>query len=576
MIEDVAGTATTGASDNGGALGNGGASDHGNALHDGGPADGGGVTGGGVAVGGGTVAEPLRGRGGITVTKADRQYEDLVSGLNQRYVAAPDSVRLVSATEEVVAVVQEAVDRGKRLAVRSSGHCYEDFVHNPEVRIILDMSGMHAVGYDPRLNAIAVESGATNLRTYQTLYPEWGVVVPAGFCYSVAMGGHVSGGAWGPLCRLHGLVVDHLYAVEVVVVDAAGRARAVIGTRDPDDPNHDLWWAHTGGGGGNFGVVTRYWFRSPGATGRDPRALLPKPPEELLVSAVSWPWDELSRDEFVRLVRNYADWHVAHLGPDDPARALISQLVLNHRSAGQIGMLVLVDASARGAERLLASYLERIGEGVTVERGALTRHMGELPAMPQFAAPRRLPWLQAVRMLGTTNGVLNDPTLRAEYKSSFMRAGFPEGQLDALHAHLTREDVTNPNISVQLTSYGGRINAVHPAATAAPHRDAAFKMLWQVFWNDPADDDRNIGWARDCYRAVYADTGGVPVPNGVTDGCYVNYPDIDLNDPGLNTSGVPWHDLYYKGNYPRLQRIKAAWDPLDVFRHGQSVELPTA
>lgn len=218
MIEDVVSTATTGASDNGSALDHGGASDHGNAPRDGGAADGGAV--GGGAADGGTAADPLRGRGGITVTKADRQYEDLVSGLNQRYVAAPDSVRLVSTTEEVVAVVQEAVDRGKRLAVRSSGHCYEDFVHNPEVRIILDMSGMHAVGYDPRLNAIAVESGATNLRTYQTLYPEWGVVVPAGFCYSVAMGGHVSGGAWGPLCRLHGLVVDHLYAVEVVVVDA--------------------------------------------------------------------------------------------------------------------------------------------------------------------------------------------------------------------------------------------------------------------------------------------------------------------------------------------------------------------
>ncbi|MFF2080854.1 FAD-binding oxidoreductase [Kitasatospora sp. NPDC058162] len=517
-------------------------------------------------------AGPGRRHDGITVTKADQQYDDLISGLNQRYVAAPESIRLVSSTAEVVAVVQEAVDQGKRLSVRSSGHCYEDFVHNPEVQIILDMSGMHEVRYDPRLNAIEIESGATNLRTYQTTYPEWGVVVPAGFCYSVAMGGHVSGGAWGPLCRLHGLVVDHLYAVEVVVVDEAGRARAVIGTRDEDDPHHDLWWAHTGGGGGNFGVVTRYWFRSPSARGRDPRDLLPKPPEELLVSAVSWAWDELTRDEFVRLARNYADWHAAHRGPDDPARALISQLVLNHRSAGQIGLLVLVDASAPDAEQLLTDYLEHIGSGVTVERGALTRHMGELPALPQFAAPRRIPWLQAIRLLGTTNVVLNDPTLRAEYKSAFMRATFPDGQLETLHRHLTRDDVDNPNISVQLTSYGGRINAVAPTRTAAPHRDAAFKMLWQVFWNDPADDEKYIAWARECYQEMYADTGGVPVPNEVTDGCYVNYPDIDLGDPRFNTSSVPWHDLYYKENYPRLQRIKAVWDPRNVFRHGQSVE----
>ncbi|MFF5858916.1 FAD-binding oxidoreductase [Streptomyces sp. NPDC012751] len=519
--------------------------------------------------------DTTRAPAGLTVTRADRQYADLVSGLNQRYVARPESIRLVRSTAEVVAAVQQAVDEGKRISVRSSGHCYEDFVYHPDVQMIVDMSGMCEVYHDERRGAVAVESGATNLRTYQTLYPEWGVVVPSGFCYSVAMGGHVSGGAWGPLCRLHGLVVDHLQAVEVVVVDARGKARAVVATRDEDDPHHDLWWAHTGGGGGNFGIVTRYWFRSPGAKGRDPRGLLPKPPAELLVSAVGWAWNELSRQEFFQLARNYADWHVAHRGPDDPNRALISQLVLNHRSAGQVGLLALVDATAPDAEQILGDYLKHIGHGISVEQGALTRHMGDLPALPQFAAPRRLPWLQAVRMLGTTNGVLNDPTLRAEYKSSFMRATFPDSHLAALHKHLTRDDIDNPNISVQLTSYGGRINAVDPAATAAPHRDAAFKMLWQVFWNDPADDDRYIAWARECYGEVYADTGGVPVPNEVTDGCYVNYPDIDLGDPRFNTSSTPWHDLYYKGNYPRLQRVKAKWDPRDVFRHSQSVQPPT-
>ncbi|MFF2808812.1 FAD-binding oxidoreductase [Streptomyces sp. NPDC058000] len=510
----------------------------------------------------------------VSVTKADRQYADLVSGLNQRYTAAPEAIRLARSTEQVVGVVQEAVRQGKRLSVRSSGHCYEDFVYQPDVQVILDMSGMHDISYDPVRNAIAIESGATNLQAFQTTYPRWGVVAPTGFCYSVAMGGHVSGGAWGPLCRMHGLVVDHLYAVEVVVVDASGRARAVVATREDDDPHRDLWWAHTGGGGGNFGVVTRYWFRSPGASGRDPRGLLPRPPTELLVNALSWSWDELSRAEFGRLVQNYAQWHVANSAPDSPQRALISQLVLNHRSAGQIGMVAIVDAAAPDAGQILSDYLKQLGDGVSAAPGAMTTAMGELPALPRFAQARTLPWLHAVRMLGTTNGVLNDPTLRAEYKSSYMRAAFPDSHIEALHKHLTRDDIHNPNLNVLLTSYGGRINAVDPAATAIPHRRAAFKMLWQAFWNDPADDDTYIGWARDCYGEVYADTGGVPVPGEVTDGCYVNYPDIDLGDPRFNTSSVPWHDLYYKENYPRLQQAKKRWDPRNFFRHGQSVTLP--
>ncbi|MGM1065106.1 FAD-binding oxidoreductase [Saccharothrix sp. Mg75] len=508
------------------------------------------------------------------MTREDPRYAYLVSGLNQRYVGTPESVHVVGSTEEVVAVVQDAVDRGKRIAVRSSGHCYEDFIFNPEVQVVLDMSRMDDVCFDPHRRAVAVQAGATILRTYQTTYSEWGVVVPAGFCYSVAMGGHVSGGAWGPLCRQHGLVVDHLYAVEVVVVDARGRARAVIATRDRDDPNRDLWWAHTGGGGGNFGVVTRYWFRTPGATGHDPSRLLPRPPAELLVSALSWSWDDLSRTQFDRLTRNYADWHVENKAPDNPARALISQLVLTHRSAGRLGMLALVDASAPGAERMLSDYVDRVGSGVTATPSALVAPLGDLPAMPQFAQARRQPWLQAIRMIGTTNSTLNDPTLRAEYKSAFMRGTFPDDQLRALFDHLAREDYANPTAAVQLTSYGGRINSVAPGATASVHRDSAFKLQWQVFWGDPADDDENTGWARDSYAAVYAGTGGVPVPDDVTDGCYVNYPDVDLGDPRFNTSGVPWHFLYYKENYARLQDVKRRWDPRDTFRHGQSVRLP--
>ncbi|HET9257222.1 MAG TPA: hypothetical protein VFO16_18765 [Pseudonocardiaceae bacterium] len=73
------------------------------------------------------------------------------------------------------------------------------------------------------------------------------------------VGGHVSGGGWGMLCRQYGLIIDHLYAVEVVVVDATGKARTVVATRERNDPNRDLWWARTGGGGNSFGVVTRYW-----------------------------------------------------------------------------------------------------------------------------------------------------------------------------------------------------------------------------------------------------------------------------------------------------------------------------
>jgi aclacinomycin oxidase len=92
-----------------------------------------------------------------------------------------------------------------------------------------------------------------------------------------------------------------------------------------------------------------------------------------------------------------------------------------------------------------------------------------------------------------------------------------------------------------------------------------------VGWLDPADETGNLAWVRAFYRELFADTGGVPVPGDAYDGAFINHPDTDLADPTWNTSGVPWHTLYYRDNYSRLQHVKARWDPLDVFHHALSV-----
>ncbi len=507
----------------------------------------------------------------VAVTANDPQYADCVRGLNTRYIGTPESVRIVNCTDQVVQVVQEAVTNKKRLTVISSGHCYEDFIFNPDVKVVVDITMMNNVYYDPAMNAVAIESGATMLEIYKTLYKQWGVTVPAGFCYSVAAGGHVAGGGWGPLVRVNGLVVDHLYAVEVVVVDANGTARAVVATREPNDPNRDLWWAHTGGGGGNFGVITRYWFKSPGATGSDPRTMLPRPPHDVLISAIAYNWSTLTQDQFTRLARNYASWHVANRAADNPNRVVTSYLLLNHQSNGQIGLITQVDATVPNAQTILDNYIAYMQSGVTAQHVALTNRMAEISPMPQLVQARRLPWLEATRMLGTTNPPLNDPTYRAEYKSTFMRGNFPDNQIAAVYRHLTSTAISNPLAGVQFTPYGGQASAVDPAATAIPHRGAAFKMLWSAQWIDPADDAKHIDWMRRGYADTYADTGGVPVPNAVTDGCYVNYPDGDLSDPNFNKSTTPWYTLYYKDNYARLLQAKRRWDPLNFFRHRQSI-----
>jgi aclacinomycin oxidase len=70
-------------------------------------------------------------------------------------------------------------------------------------------------------------------------------------------------------------------------------------------------------------------------------------------------------------------------------------------------------------------------------------------------------------------------------------------------------------------------------ATANAQRDSVLKTIHTVYWADAAQDDQYMSWVRNFYRDVHATTGGVPAVNGVTDGSYINYADVDLARPGV-------------------------------------------
>ncbi|MFC6886441.1 MULTISPECIES: FAD-binding oxidoreductase [Actinomadura] len=485
--------------------------------------------------------------GPAKVGRGDPRHASLAErGYNRRFVGAPEHVWVVGTTAHVVRAVQEAVDGGRRVTVRSGGHGFEGFVADPAVEVVIDTSAMTGVYHDPARRAFAVEPGALLGDVYRRLYLGWGVTVPAGWCPTVGAGGHVAGGGFGPLSRLMGLAVDHLEAVEVVVVGRDGRARAVVASRD--GANRDLWWAHTGGGAGTFGIVTRYWFRTPGARGDDPAGLLPAPPPTVLSFSVEWDWAKLDATSFARLVRNHGAWAERNGGPDSPYTRLYSELQLNRRPLGSVGMIGQVAAGA-DAERLLDGHLEAVNEGVPV------RPVRRL---------RRQPWLAAA-LAGSPGDP--GPVYRLKVKSGYLRRRLTDAQIGVLHHHLTRTDYDHPGGSLSLYTFGGKVNTVAPDATAAPHRDTVLKLFYINGWEDPKDDAKHIGWLRELYRDLYADTGGVPAAG---DGAFINYPDVDLADPALN-KGASWQRLYFRDNYARLQQVKARWDPRNVFHHALSV-----
>ncbi|GHB09479.1 hypothetical protein [Streptomyces chryseus] len=151
------------------------------------------------------------------------------------------------------------------------------------------------------------------------------------------------------------------------------------------------------------------------------------------------------------------------------------------------------------------------------------------------------------------------------HPNEIVTLGFTEHRIDAIHRHLTDPDYSNPDALVQVDSYGGAINTVGAEDTAVPQRSSVLKLQYQAYWTWDTDADRNgvldyrdaekdsgiaaphLRWIRNFYQDVYGPTGGVPAvadpafpatKNANTDGCYINYPDVDLLDvQRLNTSG---------------------------------------
>ena len=488
------------------------------------------------------------------IIAGDVRYPDLAERrFNKRFTGKPECIYIPQSTGDVVSAVQEAVNSKRRLVVRSGGYCLEGFVSDPAVQVIVDTSLMTNIYYDTERSAFAVEAGATVGEMYRRLFLGFGVVLPAGEHPGIGVGGHILGGAFGFLCREHGLAADHLFGIELVTVDATGRAFSIIATGEANDPNRELWWAHTGGGGGNFGIVTRYWLRSPGAVGSDPAIALPKAPERITTFRVSWNWEEITEPIFSRLARNFGEWARQNSGPASPYKQLFSLLFLNHRNLGKLEIKGVSTAGAK-AHQLIIDHLN----AVTSATGLSNTPQIEESAWLQFALNPFPEMFQP-----------GFDKVQAKVKDAFLRQPFTDDQIATVYKYLNMTEPVGGGLA--MATYGCQINTVAPDATASAQRDCILDVACNTGWGDPEGEKISLTWLRNFYYDLFKSSGGVPVPNEQTAGSMINHPDTDLADPQWNKSGVPWHDLYYHSNYSRLQQVKSRWDPLNIFYHALSI-----
>jgi FAD/FMN-containing dehydrogenase len=441
---------------------------------------------------------------GMVILPDDAAYDSARQIWNAMIDKRPAAIVRCVSTPDVVHAVNFARDQALPLAVRGGGHNIAGSALCDD-GIVIDLSQMTVVHVDAAARLATVEGGAT-LANVDAATQAHDLATPLGINSTTGVAGLTLGGGFGWLSRKYGMTIDSLVSAEVV--SAAGQVLRASATEHPD-----LFWALRGGSG-NFGVVTRFEF-----------GLHPVGPE-LLSGLIFYPLSEARAvlQQYREFVRNAPEelsvWAVLRQAPPLPflPEAVHGQPVI---------ALALLYAGDPVQGQALIQPLQRFGTPVGM-------HVGVMPYVA---------WQKAFDPLLA-------PGARNYWKShnfSALDDGFFDIVIEAV------KTLPSPQCEILIVALGGATTKPAPDAAAYAHRDALYVMNVHGRWDDPAHDERCIGWARDFFKA------SAPFASG---GVYVNFLTADEGDRVKAAYGQ---------NYERLAEIKRQYDPANLFRTNQNI-----
>ena len=434
----------------------------------------------------------------------DEGYDEARTVWNAMIDRRPALIAQCAGTADVVAAVNVAREHDLLVSVKGAGH---NIAGNAicDDGLTIDLSAMRSVRVDPEAKTARVEPGVT-LAEFDHEAQAFGLATPVGFNSTTGIAGLTLGGGFGWLSRTYGLTVDNLRSADVVTADGQLRHAS-------ESANEDLFWAIRGGSG-NFGIVTSFEF--------DLHEVGPMVLSGLLVHPLADAADVLR--EYRELVAIAEDevsvWVVIRHAPPLP--------------------FVPEEWHGRKVLVLAAFYAGDMDDG----EGALRpfREIGE-PIVDAIEPHPYAAWQQAF-------DPLLDPGARNYWKShNFVE--MTDGMIENFVEYAER--LPTPLSEIAIANLGGAINRVPVAETAYPHRDAEFLMNLHTRWEDPAQDEECIAWARELYDAM--------TPHA-TGGVYVNFVPEEVGE----------ERAAYRENYDRLAEVKGRYDPENLFRMNQNVE----
>ena len=432
---------------------------------------------------------------GDFIQPSDPRYEETRKVFNGMIDKRPALIVRCAAVGDVVEAVKLARETNMQVAVRGGGH---GVTGNAicEDGLVIDLSGMKRVQVDSGNRTARAGAGST-WGDFDRETQAFGLATTGGIVPSTGIAGLTLGGGIGYLNRKYGLACDNLLGADVVTAEG-------LLLRASAEENADLFWGLRGGGG-NFGVVTSFEYQI-------------HPVGPVLAGEVVYPLDQAKE-----VLRFYRDWSAA---VPDEVRADAT----------------LLSGPEGPALDLILCYCGAIEEGEKVLRPM--RSCGS--PLADSVAP--VPYATVQNLLTE----IFRPGRLQYWKSGFVQALSDEA-IDTL-VDFFAANVPGFFAAIAIEHLGGAVSRVDPRDTAFAHRDAQHSLLVLRMWQDPADSEKNIEWARRCYQTAEP---------FLKAGAYVNY---------LGDEGEARVRAAYGVNYERMRAIKNKYDPTNFFRLNQNVK----
>jgi hypothetical protein len=436
------------------------------------------------------LAESLEGSRLLLSDHAD--YDRVRAIWNGMHDKRPALIAQCKSADDVRDAVTFARQQKLLVAVRGGGHSWPG-KSVCEGGLMIDLSLMNEVTVDAERRRAHAGGGAL-LNTLDNRSLEHGLVTTAGVVSHTGVGGFTLGGGFGRLNRKYGLAIDNLVAADIVTAD--GKLRTAS-----EQEESDLFWA-VRGGGGNFGVVTRFEYQ------------LHPFNRNVLSGTIMWPIEQ------ARAVLDfYGDWY----------HGLSDELYVGP------AMQMMPDGTS-----VLAMEVVYVGDPAVGEK--------ELGPLRRVGKPVE----DGVKMQDYMVMQTQEDGTFAHGRRSYAKNGMVKEVTPAMITAMVEAFRADPRIALFTHTAGGAVKRVDEIATAFPHRKAETMIIVAGVWDDPGADKQVIATLRDWFRAL----------EPFTSGHYDNIEFDKRDDP--EAAG-------YGPAYPRLTKIKAQYDPMNLFRLNSNI-----